>query len=159
MHCFIDKNNTKWNIELNVGTARRVLAETGVDLINVLDFDAKKQEHNILETLSDNPCTLVDVLFSLCREQAKESGVDDFAFATLFDGDTIIKATDALLEEIISFSPPVKRKVLTKIYETSKSLTGKMEIEVNNILEDPKFTEQLEEEFMKLSTTAQESLE
>ena len=159
MHCFVDKNNTKWSIELNVGTAKRVLAETNVDLINVLDFDEKKQEQNVLEKLSDDPCLLVDVLYCLCREQAKELGVDDFAFASLFTGETIIQATDALLEEIISFSPPVKQKVLKKIYETSKSITGKMETEVGNLLNDPKFTEQLEEEFMKLSTTVQASLE
>lgn len=156
MHCFIDKNNTKWNIELNVGTAKRVLAETGVDLVNILDFDGDKKEKSVLEKLSDDPCLLVDVLFSLCREQAKERSVDDFTFATLFDGETVVKATDVLMEEIISFSPPVRQKVLNKIYQTTKSLTGKMEMEVEKVLNDPEFEKHLEEELQNLSIASQE---
>ena len=73
-----------------------------------------------------------------------------------FDGETVVRATDALMEEIISFSPPVRQKVLNKIYQTSKSLTGKMEMEVEKVLNDPEFEKHLEEELQNLSIGSQE---
>lgn len=156
MQTFTDKNGKKWVIELNVGTARKVLAECNVDLINVLDFDEKKNEKNVLERLAEDPILLADVLYSLCGEQAKKENIDDFAFATLFNAQTIIEATEALMEEVINFSPPVRQKVLRKIYETGKSLMGKMEQEVEKALESPEFANILEEELQNLSTGSQE---
>ena len=156
MQTFTDKNGECWSVELNVGTARKVLADTGVDLINVLDFDEKKQEKNVLEKLADDPQLLVDVLFSLCSVQVKERNLDDFAFATLFSGETVLQATECLMEEIINFSPPVRQKVLRKIHQTGKDLMGKMEEEVDKALASPEFTKIIEEEWQNLSTGSQE---
>ena len=82
MHSFQDKNGKKWNIELNVGTAKRVKSECEIDLVNVITMSRDgKAQASALERLAEDPILLVDVLFSLCKEQAKESGIDDFAFA------------------------------------------------------------------------------
>ena len=156
MQTFTDKNNDKWNIEINVGTARKVLSECNVDLINVLDFDEQKQEKSVLEKLADDPILLVDVLYCLCSTQAKERNLDDFAFATLFSADTIVQATECLMEEIINFSPPVRQKVLRKIHQTGKNLMGEMEKKVEELLESPEFNKSIEEEFRNSFTGSQE---
>jgi hypothetical protein len=158
MQTFTDKNNDKWDIELNVGTARKVLSECKIDLINVLDFDEQKQEKSVLEKLADDPILLVDVLYCLCSTQARERNLDDFAFASLFSAETIVQATECLMEEIINFSPPVTKKILMKIYTKNKQVMGENEKELEAILESPEFDKDLEA-FMKSSTDMQESSE
>ena len=157
MKKFTDKNKNDWILNLTVGTAKRVKADCGIDLINIIDIKTGA-EKSILEELATNPILLVDVLFSLCRKQAEEKGIDDFAFADIFDGETIQNASEALVEEIINFSPPVTKKILMKIYEKNKQVMGENEKELEAILESPEFDKDLEA-FMKSSTDMQESSE
>lgn len=146
MNCFNDKTGRKWNLELTVGSAKYVKASCGVDLINIISFDEKNQtEHSTLEMLVNDPCLLVSVLFCLCEKQAKESDIDGDAYAELFSGETIEKAIDALVEEIINFSPPMRRKVLLKMYQTSQNLMGEMFDDLEKRLETPEFQASLEE--------------
>lgn len=145
MHSFQDKNGKKWNIELNVGTAKRVKSECEIDLVNVITMshDGKAQA-SALERLAEDPILLVDVLFSLCKEQAKESGVDDFAFAELFNADAVEQSSNALMEEIINFSQPAKRKALTRIYRTAKDFAARMDKQLEQILESPELDAEIE---------------
>ena len=145
MQSFQDKNGRKWNIELNVGTAKRVKAECGVDLVNAITLtrDGKAQVSE-LESLAEAPVLLVDVLFSLCRVQAQECGVDDFAFAELFNADAVEESCNALMEEIINFSQPAKRKALTRIYKTAQNVAVKMEKQLEAALDDPELDAEIE---------------
>ena len=157
MKKFTDKNKNDWILNLTVGTAKRVKADCGVDLINIIDVQTGAAK-SVLEELAANPILLVDVLFSLCRKQAEERGIDDFAFADIFDGETIQNASEALVEEIINFSPPVTQKILMKIYAKNKEVMGENEKELEAILESPEFDKDLEA-FMKSSIGTPESSE
>lgn len=159
MHCFTDKNKDKWEIEITVGTAKRVKADCGVDLINITDFAKQTgDEETPLETLMNDPMLVVEVLYSLCRNQAASKGITGEAFGELFDYETIQSAVSALVEEIINFTPPVKRKVLIKMYEQGQRVMGEAEREAEKILESPEFEKEVEA-FMKSSINTQESSE
>jgi len=158
MRSFEDKNKKKWNIELTVGTAHRVLGECDVDLINIVTLapDGKPQT-STLERIASDPILLVNVLFSLCKEQAKEAGVDDFGFASLFDAGAIESASEALMEEIINFSQPAKRKALTRIYRTTRDFAEKMEKQLDEVLNSPELDAEIENQLTKLYTSTPES--
>jgi hypothetical protein len=159
MRCFTDKNKDKWEIEITVGTAKRVKADCGVDLINITDFAKQTgDEETPLETLMNDPALVVDVLFSLCYKQVAERGINGDAFGELFDYETIQGAVSALVEEIINFTPPVRRKVLMKMYEQGQRVMGEAELEAEKILENPEFEKEVEA-FMKSSINTQESSE
>lgn len=157
MQKFKDKKENEWILELTVGSAKRVKLDCGVDLINITDFDAEGKKSS-LEELSENPFLMIDVLFSLCRKQAEEKGFDDTAFGELFDFQTVQDAVDALVQEIINFTPPVRRKLLQKIYEKNKQLMGETEKQADALMENPEFDKDLET-LMKSSTEWQASSE
>lgn len=157
MKKFTDKNKKDWYVDLTVGSAKRVKADCGIDLLNIIDFETKAKK-SPLEELAENPMLVVDVLFSMCRKQAEERNIDDTAFAELFDGDVIQEAVDALLEEIINFSHPARRKVLLKIHEKNKQLAGEVERKIDEIISTPEFDNDLEV-FMKSSSDSPESSE
>lgn len=160
MHTFRDKNGKQWNIELNVGTAKRAKSECGIDLVNVITFSSDgKIEAAALERLADDPVILVDCLFSLCREQAREAGLDDLGFAELFDAAAVENASDALMEEIINFSRPAKRKTLEKIYQTARRFAEKMDRKLDETLDSPEFEAEIESELSRSFTDTPESSE
>ena len=157
MKKFTDKKENEWILELTVGSAKRVKADCGIDLIDIIDVKTGLQK-SPLEELADNPMLLVDVLFSMCRKQAEERNIDDESFAELFDGEVIQDAISALVEEIINFSPPVRRKVLQKIYDKNRQLMGETEKEIESIISNPEFDSDLEA-YMKSSIVSPESSE
>lgn len=158
MHTFQDKNGKKWNFELTFGTARRVKAECGIDLVNVMSAEDGGKSSPLVR-LAEDPFLLIDVLFSICKSQAKEAGMDDFAFADCFDGAAIDLASDALMEEIINFSQPAKRKMLTRIYSTAKTFAGEMNAKLDKLMDNPEFDAEIESALKKSFSDMPESSE
>lgn len=160
MNCFNDKTGKQWTLDLNVGTARRVKAECGVDLVNVLTVSEEGGiDTTILQKLSDDAYLLVGVLFSLCRQQVEKEGLDENGFAERFDSETIVNAVDSLIQEIINFSPPAKRKMLMLIYQKTQSFRAKAEQHLNEMLNSKEFEEEIDQQLNKLLTNTQESSE
>ena len=157
MKTFQDKNKKTWKIEITVGSARRVKAETGIDLVNIVSVGKEgRASSEALEKLIDDPFALVDVLFSLCKPQAKQENVGPEVFAELFDAPAIEAATNALVEEIIDFFPPAKKKAVEKIYRIAQELAKKNEEKLNEMLENPELTKEIESRLNALSTSAPE---
>lgn len=152
MQTFKDKNGELWHIELNVGSAKRVKAECNVNLIDVIVVNENDVETTVFEQLSNDIELLVDVLFTLCRNEASGRGMNAEDFASCFDGETVEKSCDALISEIINFSPPIRRKTLTKIWKMSTDLMGEMEQKVDTILESPEFESEIKSQFSKSFT-------
>lgn len=155
---FNDKKNKTWSLELTVGSARRVKDETGVNLLNMISFESDgKASIAELEKLIKDPFALVNVLFALCATQAKEADISGEDFAELFDADAIEAAANALIEEIINFSPAAKRKALTKIYQTTQRIAAREEAELEKMLNDENLDAKVEKEMKKLFTESQAS--
>lgn len=113
MHRFTDTAGREWMLRVNVGTARRAKEDAGIDILGLLDApkDGAKSQ---LETLSEDPSRIVPIVASLCKEQIADRKIDAFTFEEGFDGETLEKATNALLEEIIDFFPNPRRAILKK---------------------------------------------
>jgi len=116
MHSFTDNAGRSWTIEINVSTIKRVRGLAGVDLLEVLDG-------SLIERLVRDPVLLCDVVFAVCKPQADASQppVSDEEFGTAMAGDPIEHATQALLDELVSFSPsPRDRRNLGRVLETTR---------------------------------------
>lgn len=161
MKSFKDKTGRSWDIELNVGTVRQIKSRCYVDFDHIITFDRREhpQDVSALEKLAEDSILLFDVIFVLCQKQIAEAGLDEEAFAELFDGDTIEAATGALLDEIINFSRPARRKVLLQLRKISKNYSEKAGKELEKILNDPKFEQEIEKSLKQSLTNAPVSSE
>lgn len=154
MQSFTDKTGAAWDIELTVGTARKIKSRLGIDIENAVTFDTKEnpQDASALEKIAKDFILLFDIIFILCENQCRERNITGDQFADLFNGDTIVKATDALLEEIINFSRPARRKVLRKLNEISKEYSEKAGEKLEAILQTPDFRQQVESQIENVLT-------
>lgn len=87
-----------WAVNVTASTIRNVKAATGINLCDAIDG-------SLFAKLSDDPGTLADVLFVVCKQQATERGITDERFGESLAGDAIEKASSALIEAIILFFP------------------------------------------------------
>lgn len=109
MATFTDNKGRSWEIALDVAAMKRVRSALGVDLYKATDDGLRP----LGELLKDG-ILFVDVLFVLCREQAKEQGVSDEDFGRGLAGDAVEHAAAAFLEALVSFTPSQKRAALEK---------------------------------------------
>jgi len=112
MKRFTDARGRDWTVEINVSAIRRVRDLLDIDL-TALD----EQDGALIKTLHDDPITLVDVLYVICKPQADRDGITDVQFGEGMAGDAIAHATEALIGEIINFTPSQRdRKRLETVY-------------------------------------------
>ena len=144
MTTFNDRDGVAWDLDLTIAGARKLKSRLDFDIDNVVTFDPKAGK-STLERLSTDIELLFNVIYVLCEKQCRDKGLSEEDFAAGFDGDIIEKATDALLEEIINFTPPQKRKVLLKLRQLGKQRSEQLGQMLDEILEDPKYQEELQE--------------
>jgi hypothetical protein len=116
MKTFTDAKGREWSIELNISVARRVKAATGVDFLAVWNGQLA-----CLQQLED-PEKLCDGLFCICEAQAKAAGVTAEQFGEGLAGDVVARATTALLEELVGFTPnPRLRTALQRVLDAGST--------------------------------------
>src|SRR5690606_36486963 len=98
MRTFKDSEGREWAIAINVATARRVKDLAGVDLLSASDG-------KLLHELADDPMLLANVLWAIVQPQAQSREVSDEQFGQALGGESIDKATTALLQELVDFFP------------------------------------------------------
>jgi len=119
MKQFTDNAGRAWTVEINVAALKRVKGLTGVDLLEVLDG-------TLIERLIRDPVLLCDVLYAACKPEADERGVSDEEFGRAMAGDAIALATEALLDEIVSFCPsPRDRAALGRVLAATRTAMEK----------------------------------
>jgi hypothetical protein len=106
MAVFKDSKGREWTVTVDTTTVKPVRAATEVDLLDT--------SGRMLERLADEPSLLVDVLWVLCSDEAKQRGVSDVQFGQALVGDSIDAATTALMEAVTDFFPSRKRDVLRR---------------------------------------------
>jgi len=141
MHTFRDAEGREWQIAVNVATIKRVRDALDLDLLAAGDPDPTK---DAIVRLAGDPILLADTLFVLCREQAETRGVTDEQFGAALAGDPIDRATEALLAEIVDFTPAPRdrergRKVLQKMNQVIERGRDLLDQRLN----DPELDEKL----------------
>lgn len=127
MKQFKDAKGREWSLTVNVGAAKRVRDLTKVDLFNIFASEAEK--------VFSDPVLLVDMLWVLCMDQAKERGVTDENFGESLYGDAIEHATLALMESVADFFPSSRRAILLKSLEKSTAAAKTLEAKAMEALE------------------------
>lgn len=106
MATFKDSQNRTWGIDLTVGNAMKVKADTGVDLVAALsDIGAA---YKVIGALEQNLIAFCQAFFILTGAAEKGCSLDDFASG--MNGDVVSEAFDALDTEFTNFYPPEKRE-------------------------------------------------
>lgn len=161
MKSFVDKNGKSWDIDLNIGAAIKIKSRCGIDLENIITVDKKNQPQDVstLERLAEDSILLFEVIFAVCENQVRAAGMNEESFAELFNGDAIEAATNALVEEIINFSRPAKRKVLTRLWTIGKNFSEKAGRQMDAKLNSPEFEKEVEKALTQSLTNAPESSE
>jgi hypothetical protein len=115
MHVFKDSNGRDWSVAINVAAVKRVRGTLDVDLPGLVGGG--------LGELMQDPVKFVDVLYVLCRPQADQAGVSDEQFGAAFGGDTLERAAEAFVEELIDFFPAPRRGPLRAMMAKVKTAT------------------------------------
>jgi hypothetical protein len=119
MKTFKDNAQREWTVEINVAALKRVKSLTEVDLLGVLDG-------TLIERLIRDPVLLCDAVYAICKPQADERSVTDEDFGRAMAGDAIEHATEALLEELVSFCPsPRDRANLGRVLKATREVMDK----------------------------------
>ncbi|MCP4248087.1 MAG: hypothetical protein GY778_13655 [bacterium] len=113
MKSFKDNRDREWKIAVTVDALKRVRDLLDVDLLDLV-------EGKLIERLIGDPVLLCDVIYAVCKPAADEQSITDQDFGAAMAGDSIDRATKALLEELVNFSPsPKDRKNLSKVLEAT----------------------------------------
>lgn len=161
MKSFTDKNGESWDLDLNIGAAMRLKSRLDIDIENAVTIDKANnpEDVSLLERIAQDSILLFNIIFVLCETQVRERNLTPEQFAERFTGDTIEAATDALLDEIVNFSRPAKRKVLIRLRQISKEYSERANQQLDQVLADPKFQNEIEKHLQKSLTSSQESSE
>jgi len=155
MKQFTDNAGRQWNVELNVATVKRVRDLCGVDLL-----EASDREKNLLVRLISDPILLVDVIYCVCKPQADQQQVTDEDFGRAMAGDAIDAATEALLGEIVNFTPnPRDRRRLQKATAKMNAMLDRTREFLETKLDDPRLDANLESALRKFDESFTSSLE
>jgi hypothetical protein len=146
MKSFKDAAGRTWTIAISVDAIKRARGLAGIDLLAALDGE-------LFQKLAEDPVLLVDTIYAVCKPEADKAGVKDEDFGRAMYGDAIEAATDAFLEELISFFPPLKRRPLTKALEKLKNLQTKAWGLVEQEIDGPRMDAKVQSELDKLSAS------
>lgn len=102
MRQFTDGTGKQWMLDINIGTVRRIKAQSGIDPLNL---------KALLDRISTDQFIIVDMLYAAIDH----GGMTHEQFSLLFKNmDTVEAATDALLREIADFCQSRQRPLLAK---------------------------------------------
>jgi len=133
MPVFKDANKREWIVKLDAPKIQSVRSRCNV---NLTDF-----EGNAYGQMSDDPCLLVNVLWVLCENDAKE--VTQTQFGEALVGNAIDDATAALLEAIKDFFPERKRDLLTAIAAQNQKFEEAGFLKAMAAINDPELERQV----------------
>jgi len=123
---FTDKRKRQWTIEFGCDSVVLLDRELG---LRSLDFNGC-----FWPAINDDART-IDILWSLCREQAERRNVDMMDFLKAIDQATLDSARDALFREYIRFfRNPSKRDLLDRLRRTAIEIREMVEKRVAEAL-------------------------
>lgn len=107
---FTDAQGRRWHLRLNYALATDLQEKVGVDVRNALKTDGWLK-------LYDDPSALLNCLWILCEEKAKNDGVTQRSFFEGFEGETFDGALNAFLDAVVFFSRDRERPVIQAAVE------------------------------------------
>jgi hypothetical protein len=131
---FIASDGAEYLLTIDAPKIKAIRDELdGLDIIEFTTF----------ETLARDPVALVDVLWILCREQAKQAGITSREFGEALVGDPIEDATKALIEAVADFFPARKRSLLLSLAKTTAETEATAMEAAQKRIDDPELGEEM----------------
>ena len=119
MRQFTDAKGTSWEVRVTAGTIKRVQDLLGVDLGKLLDGKPP-----LLTRIHTDIIFLVDLIYVVVKPQADQRQVSDVQFAELLEGDALLAAHDALLEELADFFQKLRQTHLATAIQKQASIVA-----------------------------------
>lgn len=140
MHSF-NAAGLGWRLSLNGWQLKKLKERIG--------FDARDPD-SIMQAASD-PVLLVDVLYLLCEDQAKEFSVSERQFGEALAGDVLEQAVDAYLKETVDFFPPRQRPALNKMLAKMTDFQNRATAMAEEKIDSPEMESLFQAELTKAS--------
>ncbi len=150
MATFSDAAGVDWQLRVTVGAINRVRESTGVELDKCLE-DNMAVLHEMLVDI----CKVVDVVYSICRQQAVERNVSAEEFGERMVGDSVTKATDALIESLIDFFPKRQSEILKATMRKMKTVEDALAQKTMKLIQE--FDDVDVDQLLNSVTSSQES--
>jgi len=155
MHEFLDSKGRPWHIEINLDTIELVKADCGVNVLDIADPDS-----DLLKELAVFPMLVGKILFAALSDEAKTKEVDAKEFRRSIGGEAFQKGYDALLDEVILFSPPRRRQILQAVRDKNREVEEEGISLAMQKLSDPNLkTQAMEAMDRQLSQRIKEAIE
>jgi len=135
---FRDSEGRQWDVEVDVVTIKRVRDSLGVNLLELATEESKLPER------FNDPVFCVDVLYTLCRDQADKRNVSDEKFGRSLTIDAIEEASDALMEGVIDFFRRDVRAAYRKVLDATRKVRAAHAKKLTEAMEAPDFDRMLE---------------
>jgi len=119
MRQFQDAAGKTWEVRVNGGTIKRVQDLLGVDLGKLLDGTPP-----LLTRIHTDIIFLVDLVYVVLKPQADAAGISDEQFAELLEGDALLAAHDALMEELADFFQKLRQTHLATAIEKQGTIVA-----------------------------------
>ena len=116
MHSFKDNAGNSWDVEITIGSVKRVRSLLDVDLLNLDSGDPP-----LLTRLGEIEL-LCDVIFALLKPQADERNITDEEWAAGMGGEAILSAQGAFYAELADFFLGLGQKHLATAVTTQKRM-------------------------------------
>jgi hypothetical protein len=138
MPTFKDKKGQEWPVEVTGNTIKRVRTYLKVELLSIVEGK------ELLNRMISDPEFLVDLIYVVCKPEADARGVSDYEFGELLVGESIMHATNALMESLIGFFPSPKDqanfgqvwKALTETMDKARDLaTARLQSQLPGVIE------------------------
>jgi len=144
MKTFVDNAGRTWTVVINVDAIKRVKALLDVNLLEIV-------EGTLIEKLMRDPVLLCDIVYAVCRPEADGKQISDEDFGRAMAGDAIEHATNALLGELVDFSPnPRDRANLGRVLTTTARVMDRARDLVESRLESGAIDQAVEREIQRL---------
>lgn len=118
MTTFKDITGKLWRVDFTIGTCRKLKSAADLDFANAHDGKA-------VAAIQADDEKMVQALWLLCDEQAKERNITEDGFACLLDGNVLEEAQTAIEDALLSFIRPERRAALAAIFEKKKEAMDK----------------------------------
>lgn len=112
---FTDDMGVEWTVLVNIPTGKRVLQETGFNIMQIYVLDELKK-------LIQDEFLLADVVLSICKPQWQERGLTTDQFYSRLTGDAFEDAVTAIIESLADHLPTRKGELLREMLKKSEHL-------------------------------------
>lgn len=151
---FVDSKGRKWDATVDVPSVKAIRNQLQIDLLELLD--GKDQA---LRKMIDNPETMVDAMYLICREQCEAEGISPEDFGRGLVGEGIDNAIDAFLVGLAYFFPKGRRAVVLGMVRKLNESMDRVITKALAALNDPRVMQAVDRESDQAAETWLSGLE